>query len=73
MQKGSAKVEEKLDLELIMPSLSMDLEKEWISIGIDLDWDLKILNFDFYDFKKCNSKRYSDFEYWNEFGPGTSI
>ena len=51
----------------------MDLEKEWISIGIDLDWDLKILNFDFYDFKKCNSKRYSDFEYWNEFGPGTSI
>ena len=39
------KVEGKLDLESIMSSLRMDLEKEWISIGMDLDWDLKILNF----------------------------
>ena len=28
-----------------MSSLRMDLEKEWKSIGMDLDWDLKILNF----------------------------
>ena len=63
----------KLDLESIMSSLRIDLEKEWISIGMDLDWDLKILNFEFYDFKNFDSKRYSDFEYWNEFGLGTSI
>ena len=50
-----------LDLELIMSSLRMDLEKEWISIGMDLEWDLKILNFEFYDFKNFDSKTYYDF------------
>ena len=40
----------------------MDLEKEWISIGMDLDWDLKILSFEFYDFKNFDSKKYFDFE-----------
>ena len=56
-----------------MSSLRMELEKEWISIGMDLDWDLKILNFEFYDFKNFDSKRYSDFEYCTKFGLGNSI
>ena len=50
----------KLDLESIMSSPRMDLEKGWISFRIYL----KILNFEFYHFKIFDSNNYFDFEFW---------
>ena len=43
---------------------------------MEINWNgfrLRFKDFEFYDFKNFDSKRYSDFEYWNEFEPGTSI
>ena len=43
---------------------------------MDFNWNgfrLIFKDFEFCDFMNFDSKRYSDFEYWNEFGLGTSI
>ena len=51
----------KLDLESIMSSLRMDFEKEGISITFD--WDLKILNWNW--FRKRRDLKISIFESYN--------